>query len=293
MVRPRSFGFNPETAGSNSFQNTSDDTGVAAKARLEFDQMVSALQAKKIRVKVYEDLDSDLPDSVFPNNWFSHVPKGPIVIYPMYTPNRRKEVRLDVISDLQNLLQVNEVIDLKDKVNENAFLEGTGSIVFDHNARIAYACKSPRTNEALLIELCEKIGYKSVIFESLDEHNQQIYHTNVMMSVGEKLVIICSESIKDKTEREKVLESIDSSHKTCIEISYKQMNSFGANALEVQAEDGQIYYLFCKKATANLTAEQLSKINAFSEVLSFQIPTIETIGGGSVRCMLAGVFALS
>jgi hypothetical protein len=291
MIRPKSFGYNSETAASNSFQNSSNETGVSQKAQLEFDKMVAILQAKKIHVKVFEDIVADLPDSVFPNNWFSHIPNGPIVIYPMYTPNRRKEVRFDVISDLQKELGVFNVIDLSKKTDAGLFLEGTGSIVFDHEYKIAYACQSPRTNQLLLNELCARIGYKSIVFESVDQRGMQIYHTNVMMSVGEKLVVICTESIKDKNDRDRVLEAIHLSNKSSLNISYEQMNSFGGNALEVQAEDGKVYYLFSKNATDALSNEQLSQLNEFSEVLSFEIPTIETIGGGSVRCMLAGLFA--
>lgn len=290
MIRPKHFGFNVETADSNSFQQNIELDEAAEKARAEFDQMVSLLQENNVVVQVFEDIDDPLPDVVFPNNWISHIPQGPLIVYPMFAPLRRKEVRADIIAWAAQELKISQLIRLDHKVEEEQFLEGTGSIVFDHQQRIAYACESPRTNLDVLTELCQAIDYKPVSFESVDLNGGQIYHTNVMMSVGSKVVLICLESIHNFIEREMVRTAIVKSGKEIIELSYTQMNAFAGNAFEIRNTKGELIYVLSKKSTSALNVEQLSDLKKYYHILELDIPTIETLGGGSVRCMMAGLF---
>lgn len=287
MVRPSSFGFNHQTAESNSFQNHSVLENVNVLAQQEFDQMVAKIAANNIEVKVFDDVEQGLPDSIFPNNWISNIPNKTIVIYPMLTENRKKEVRSDIIAWGSSLLGFEEVVDLR---NQDLILEGTGSIVFDHLNKIAFAAISPRTSITLLNELCQKIGYRSVSFESVDLKGGQIYHTNVMMSVGERYAIVCLESVPDIIERTMLKKELEQLGKEIIEISYAQMNSFAGNALEVSSVDRSVYFLMSTTAENCLSENQKSAIEQYAKILSFDISTIEKVGGGSVRCMLAGFF---
>ncbi|MEO9530950.1 MAG: arginine deiminase-related protein [Crocinitomicaceae bacterium] len=289
MVRPKGFGFNHQTATSNSFQKKIEGNDVLKKAQSEFDQMVEKLQSKNVSVKVFEDLRGDLPDSIFPNNWISHT-ANQLVIYPMLTENRRAEVRSDVIDFFSNELNVEAVLDYSQRVTEELFLEGTGSIIFDHSNKLAYACISPRTDVKLLNQLCAELGYRSITFESVDLKGGQIYHTNVMLSVAEHFAVVCLESIPDLLERSLLKKSLENSGKEVIDISYRQMNQFAANALEVAAKDGQFYYCLSKTSLDSLTPNQAERIEIYSKLLDFEIPTIENVGGGSVRCMMAGFF---
>lgn len=290
MVRPRHFGFNQETAASNAFQTNTVLEDVNTKAKIEFDNMVDVLNSKDIEVKVFDDLDVALPDAVFPNNWISHIPGGSLIIYPMLTPNRRAEVRADIIDWCNKTLQPTSIIDLSQRVEDEMFLEGTGSIVFDHENKVAFACVSPRTNLELLSQLTKKIGYDTVSFESLDLKGQQIYHTNVMMSVGKDIILIYLDSIEDTLERMMVNESLKRSGKTLIELSRPQLNAFAGNALEIANKEGKRFYVMSDTAFESLEDEQIAIIQEKSEILSISIPTFEQVGGGSVRCMMAGFY---
>ncbi|MBD3636725.1 MAG: amidinotransferase [Crocinitomicaceae bacterium] len=290
MVRPKHFGFNPETAQSNSFQQKIDVKDVVSKAQGEFDEMVNVLRSKHIEVKVFEDQEIVVPDAVFPNNWISHQPDGKLIVYPMLTPNRRAEVRSDIIDWCVNTLHPSELIDLTPNVGDDAFLEGTGSIVFDHIHKTAYACISPRTNLKLLSELMNRVGYKTISFESVDQYGERIYHTNVMMSMGRNLVLICLDSVENILERSMLKETLEKSGKEIIELSYQQMNAFAGNAFEVLSKNGNYYYVMSETAFAVLTPNQKDTISQKSEILNVKIPTIEQVGGGSARCMMAGFF---
>lgn len=288
MVRPKSFGFNPETAMSNSFQNKGDSEDVSVVAQKEFDEMVALFESEKINTKVFEDIEMNLPDSVFPNNWISHIPGQAIVVYPMLTENRKREVRADVIEYLVHLLNESSIIDLR--TESDLILEGTGSIIFDHESRTAFACVSPRTDLSLLKLLCDQIDYKTITFESVDLQGKQIYHTNVMLSIADKFAVICLESIPDFIERSMIKKSLESIGKEIVDISYAQMKAFGANALEVLNVEGESYYAMSKTAFKALEKEQIELIEKSSKILPVQIDNIERVGGGSVRCMMAGIF---
>lgn len=294
MVRPACFQFNEETALSNSFQkniNELDATQIKEKAIAEFDNYVNTLRSHGINVTVIQDTTTPAkPDAIFPNNWISMDKDGTVFLFPMLTPNRRLEVRSEIIDILKQKYCINEIKDFTFYVNENKFLEGTGSMIFDHPNKIAYACLSPRTNKNLLIEYCMLIGYKPIYFSASDEQQQLIYHTNVMLTIGDKFAVICLDSIIDKSEQNTVVRQLENDGHEIINISFAQMGFFAGNMLQVQSKDGKTFLVMSQTAFDSLTSTQIAQIEKYTSILSVQIPTIETIGGGSARCMLAEIY---
>lgn len=290
MIRPKHFGFNLETSSSNAFQNQSEDKDLLAKAIKEFDEMLKTLQNAGIDCKVFDDNDVPVtPDSIFPNNWFSTHRDGHLVIYPMAAKNRQAEIRPDVIEFLKANYHVKETIDLSPMHADEIYLEGTGSIVFDHITRTAYACESPRTNVKQFTQLCAKLGYLPISFLAQDLKGQAIYHTNVLLSVGSDIVIICSDSISDPVERKMTLKELAKSKKVVIDVDFKAMNNFACNAIELRANTGESILAISSRAWDVMDADHKFKIERYLKVLPISIPTIEEVGGGSVRCMIAGV----
>lgn len=291
MIRPVSFGFNKQTAGSNAFQNK--DTGdqqVQHKALQEFDNFVDVLKSNGINVIVINDTaEPHTPDSIFPNNWVSFHASGDVFLYPMQAENRRLERREDIIRQLKNSFKVRHVIDLSRFEQQNKFLEGTGSMVLDSENKLAYACLSPRTDEDVLDTFCKQAGYSPVIFHAFDQNGQAIYHTNVMMCVAERFVVICQDSISDAKEREAVVAAFFQTQKNIFDISFEQMNHFAGNMLEVFTADGESLLVMSASAYHSLLPQQVSMFKQFSRIVYADIPTIERIGGGSVRCMMAEV----
>lgn len=286
MVRPSNFGFNHETAASNAFQQQADLEDVAQKAEDEFDGMLALLEAKGVKTHVVLD-QLQLPDAVFPNNWISQHPNYGLVIYPMLSELRQKEVNLEAVAALKNELNVDSILDLR---NAEGILEGTGSIIFDHESRTMFACVSERTDVKLLSALAEKIGYTSVSFQAVDVQGQAIYHTNVMLSISDKYAVVCLESIEDVLERAMLKSRLEKIGKHVIPISFTQMNQFLANCLEVLSEDGSSLLVMSSTAANSLTENQKSVIELYSEIVAVTIDTIEQIGGGSARCMMAGFY---
>lgn len=293
LIRPANFNYNHETAESNSFQNKTqtESSEINQKAIAEFNELITKLRLKGVDVNAFDDtLEPVKPDAIFPNNWISLHADGTVVLYPMCAPNRRLERRTDIIESLRKKFKVTKVIDLSDDENENRFLEGTGSIVFDHQNKIAYACLSPRTDKELLIELCSELNYKPVYFHSFDKEGKEIYHTNVMMCVGDKFVVICLESISIADERKSVVENFNNTHHEIIDISLNQMNHFAGNMLLLKTESGNPILAMSQSAFDSLNNDQRKQIEKYCELFPLSIPTIETIGGGSVRCMIAEIF---
>jgi hypothetical protein len=288
MIRPKSFGYNSQTESSNAFQNKGElDTRLALK---EFDKMVDVLMAHEISIEVFDDtLEPEKPDAIFPNNWLSLHEDGRVVLYPMMAENRRLERRPDIIEKLKNRFMINDVLDLSTEESNARYLEGTGSIIFDHSNRLAYACRSQRTSEILLAELCKKINYKPIMFDALDELGKSIYHTNVMMGIGEKFAIVCLDAIRKDEDQELVLENMANTNHKVISISYDQLKSFAGNILEVKSASGENILLISDTALRSLLPGQVNAITRFAELLPISIPTIEKIGGGGVRCMVAGI----
>ena len=294
MIEPAAFGFNAETAQNNYFQINSENAETQTKALQEFNNFVEKLRSKGINVITVKDtLEPHTPDSIFPNNWISMHSDGTVVLYPMCAVNRRWERRNDILEILKRNFSVKEIIDLSAPENDGKFLEGTGSMIFDHENKIAYGSVSLRLDEPLFREFCEKFGFEPVVFHSYQTANNErlpIYHTNVMMCVADQFVVICLDCIDDETERVNVVNAIVNSGKEIIEISESQMQQFAGNMLQVQNSDGKKFLVMSQSAYQSLTPEQISNIEKYSEIIYSDLETIETNGGGSARCMLAEVF---
>ena len=290
MIRPSNFGFNLQTAASNFFQRQQNISEAATKARHEFDCMVEKLKSSVIEVKIFDDLKNDLPDSVFSNNWMANFPDSTLVIFPMFTENRRAEIRSDIIEWIKEKTNSVQFIDLQESIKANKFLEGTGSIVCDHQNKIAYACESVRTNIKLFESLCKKIGYEPVSFQSFDLSGNLIYHTNVMMTICDKYAMVCFDSIQNPIERIMLQKKLEGTNHEIISLSFNQMNHFAGNCIEVLNRTGESFLLMSRSAFDSLNDDQISMIKKHSQILAFDIPTIEQIGGGSVRCMITGLF---
>ena len=291
MIRPVAFGLNIQTAGSNAFQNkNASQEAVQEKALQEFDDFVEKLRALKINVTVIEDTaQPHTPDSIFPNNWISFHENGDIFLYPMQAENRRLERRHDLIDKLKTKFKVGNVYDLSEAEKQGFYLEGTGSMVLDRENKIAYACLSIRTQENVLDDFCEKSGFRAVKFHAFDKNNFAIYHTNVMMCVGDKFVVICFESVTDLAERELLKQSFIDTEKEIIEISLNQMNQFGGNMLQVKNNDDKSFLIMSERAYLSLNEEQKAQISKYAEPLYSTLTTIEDNGGGSARCMMAEI----
>lgn len=291
MMRPAAFGYNIETAASNTFQFTPDieDKEIHQKALQEFDEMVNELRSKHIEVIVMEDTASPVtPDAIFPNNWFTTHSDGKIVLYPMEASNRRSERRDDVIDQLKLTYEASSLHDISINELDGKYLEGTGSVVFDHIAKKAYACRSSRTDLQLLIDLCKKLAYEPVIFTATDGQGMNIYHTNVMMCIGTDVAIVCLESIAEE-DQERVIDQLQMDGKQLIAIGHEQMNNFAGNMLEVDNDHGERFLTMSKSAFQSLVNGQINAITKSVDIIEVSIPTIEQYGGGGVRCMMAGI----
>lgn len=288
MMRPAAFGFNSETAGSNSFQQSTPEADVQARALAEFDAAVATIQTTGIRVQVLQDqVEPPKPDAIFLNNWFSTHADGRLLLYPMLAPNRQQEVTSAHIAWLEARPQHRQTIDLRLTAASNQVLEGTGSIVFDHAHRLAVAVKSARTSAQLLQEAATILGYKALLLEAADAQGRDIYHTNVVMSISPQLAICCFKALRDPDQAALLAALLQRDGRRVIPVSLAQMASFCCNALVVQASDGQPRVLCSETAWNAFEAHQQLWIAERAEPVILPIPTIEKIGGGSVRCMLA------
>ncbi|MCB9186930.1 MAG: amidinotransferase [Flavobacteriales bacterium] len=298
MIRPVAFAMNAETAKDNHYQNQSaaiTAQQAQADALKEFDAFVEKLRAAGVNVMVVEDtLEPATPDSIFPNNWVSFHETGMVVLYPMCAENRRLERRDDILELLKsNGFRINETLDYSSSESDGFFLEGTGSLVLDRENLIAYACISQRTNEILLKDWGEQLSYEIVSFHALQKFQGQllpIYHTNVMMSVGEEIAILCADSIKNELERNAVVSKLEQTRKTIVYITEDQKSSFAGNMLQVINSSGERIMVMSTQAFNSLTPEQIHAIEKTNRIFHSSLTTIETLGGGSARCMMAEVF---
>jgi hypothetical protein len=290
MIRPVSFGFNSETGVNNVFQQNTLSKDVSRLAVKEFDDMVNLLRNNQIDVCVIDDTESPVkPDALFPNNWITFGEDGVVRLYPMFAKNRRDEVRGDIVEKIGLAYKINQIIDYTEYANQNTFLEGTGSIVFDHENKLAFASASERTNLELLQVVCESMGYRAIYFPAADKSGTPIYHTNVIMAIGKHYAVICAEAIP-LSYRIKVLDEIRKTDKRIIEISLNQVYSFAGNALEVENHLGSLITVLSRTAYDSLSTAQLRELESVTNLLPIAIPTIEKVGGGSVRCMMAEIF---
>lgn len=289
LIRPANFGFNEETRASNVFQKVMNEDAavIRRKAAVEFETFVKTLRSHDVNVFVFDDTPSPKKtDSVFPNNWVTFHADGTVVLYPMLSANRRLERRSDIIESIKDKFDITNIVDLSAFENEDRFLEGTGSIVFDHVNNIAYAALSPRTDKEIFLTLCEKLNYSPVTFTAYDRDGAEIYHTNVMMCIGEQFAIVCLDSITKETERRRVAESLYSTGHLIIDITFDQMNSFAGNMLVVKDD----LLVMSQSAFVSLTNTQKLTLEKYCKLLPLAIQTIETVGGGSARCMIAEIF---
>lgn len=296
MIRPVAFRMNEQTAVNNYFQEDLDlkNAEINLKAQKEFDTFVEKLRAVGVQVIVEsDDLRMDTPDSIYPNNWISFHENGDIGLYPMFAENRRRERREEVLLRLESEgFLINDIYDYSSAEEEGLFLEGTGNLILDRVNRKAYCALSPRAHEELLIEFCEDFEYLPVIFtayQTVDGERLPIYHTNVMMCMGEELCVICLDAIDDPKERKHVVQSLKADGKIIVRIDEMQMHHFAGNMLEVRGKDKK-YMVMSSAAHNSLNAEQIKTIEKYCEILSSDLTTIETCGGGSARCMMAEVF---
>ncbi len=297
MIRPVNFRMNEQTAVNNYFQEDIDisNAKINTKAQEEFDAFVEKLRSVGVNVIVEDDLKtSDTPDSIFPNNWISFHENGDVGLYPMFAVNRRKERREDILDRLEEEgFLIQNILDYTSAEEDDIFLEGTGSIVLDRVNRKAYCALSPRADEELFIEFCEDFEYTPVVFTAYQTYESErlpIYHTNVMMCLGEKFAVICLDSIDDKNERKNVIEHLRKDGKEIISITENQMHQFAGNMLQVIGNNHKPYLVMSKAAHDSLTSAQIVKLANYCEILSSDLNTIETCGGGSARCMMAEVF---
>ena len=298
MIRPINFRMNEQTAVNNFYQKELDNLlpqTVNAKAQQEFDDYVEKLRAISVNVIVVNDSAKfDTPDSIFPNNWVSFHENGDVGLYPMFAENRRLERREDVLEAVEKGgFVINNIVDYTAAEEENLFLEGTGSIVLDRINRKAYCALSPRADEDLFIEFCEDFEYTPVIFtanQTVNGERKAIYHTNVMMCLGETFAVICLSSIDDKKERRNVIDHLKEDGKEIIDITEAQLNSFAGNMLQVKGANDKSYLVMSQAAYDSLTVSQIDRLKKHTNILSSSLNTIEACGGGSARCMMAEVF---
>ena len=297
MIRPVAFRMNEQTAVNNYFQEDIEleNAKVNEKAQQEFDAFVDKLRNVGVNVIVEDDkLELDTPDSIFPNNWVTFHENGDIALYPLFAKNRRKERREDVIERIEKEgFVIKNVFDYTDAENEGIFLESTGSLILDRVNQKAYCALSPRADEQLLIEFCEDFEFTPVIFtanQTVDGKRAAIYHTNVMMCLAENFSVICLDTIDDAKEKKNVVQHLIDDGKEVITITEAQMHNFAGNMLQVRGANDKKYLVMSAAAHKSLTEEQVSAIEKHCEILSTDLTTIETCGGGSARCMMAEIF---
>lgn len=293
MIRPAAFCYNEQTAANNHFQNRPglEAEALQLAAQKEFDAMLRQLLRAGIEVLVIEDTPEPVkPDALFPNNWISSSTDGRIHLYPMFAPNRRAERRKGIVDLLERSFAVSRVNDWSFLEEQQVFLEGTGSIVFDHAGRTAYAALSPRTDKAAFGLVANAHGYGSVAFDAQDAAGRPVYHTNVLLSIGERFAVGCSAAFVREEEQRAVQEKLAASGHEWIDISFEEMAAFGANLLQLQNKKGEPCIVISETAVTALAPEKIARLQQHGTLIVPSIPTIETVNGGSVRCMLAEIF---
>ena len=294
MVRPYQFYFNQQTAANNFFQSNVNIENANELAIAEFDAMVEKLRDHQIKVNVVQDTkDPSTPDSIFPNNWVSTHEGGTLCLYPMFAQNRRAERKLSVIDFLESNYQIQNTLDLTDLEKEGIFLEGTGSMVLDHQNKLAYGCLSERLDKNAFYEWCDKMQFKAIAFKAVDDKAQPIYHTNVMMCMGDQFVVICLDSIPNEKEKQMLVDSFDQTNKEVITISQDQLNHFAGNMLQVFDINEKPHLIMSEQAHTSLDPAQVKSLEKYNPILPISIPTIEALGGGSTRCMMAEIYLIN
>lgn len=293
MVRPAAFGFNEETAINNYFQSQSSQSveELQQAALIEFDLMVKTLRDKGIDVVVIEDDKVPAkPDAIFPNNWLSSSPNGSVFVFPMFAPNRRREKRIEILEWLADHFVIKDLQDWSEYEAEGRFLEGTGSMVIDHDNQMIYACISERTNLSVLEKYAAVNRYQAIAFLATDNQGRPVYHTNVVMTLGSGFCVLCEEAIDEEWELIAIRQLLEATHHAIIAITREQMHCFAGNMLELKNNKGEKFLVLSETAFQSLRKEQKEMLEAYAELIPIAIPTIEKVEGGSVRCMMAELF---
>jgi hypothetical protein len=291
MVRPSNFAFNPETSVNNTFQKNIGTADLQDSALGEFDGMVAELRQQGIRVLVVDDDREPLtPDSIFPNNWVSTELNGTVILFPMFAANRRAEREKQVLETIEDQFKMENILDLTHFEDQGLFLEGTGSMVIDRPNHMVYTCRSARTSEIVLNEYCEDFGYRYLLFSATDREGRAIYHTNVMLCVADRYVVVCLEALADEKEKEALINKFIETGKEVISISLDQMEQFAGNMLQLKNIHHDKFVVMSSRAFNSLTGEQISRLEAYNKIIHVPLSTIETAGGGSARCMMAEIF---
>lgn len=292
MVRPVSFGHNPQTAENNAFQKKkANGDDVLQQAQAEFDGMVTMLRNAGVNVLVFDDTPQPpKPSAIFPNNWVSFHEEGVVILYPMYAPNRREERQEEILIALEKQFEKQILLDFSPYEASGKYLESTGSMIIDRPNKVIYACKSERTNEQVLQVVAEKLGYEYLLFDAVDEQQQPIYHTNVMMCLGQDFAVICLDLLPNDNERQAVVDKLQQTQKQIVELTTEQIAQFAGNMLEVQSTTGERLLVMSERAFKSLTNEQRNTLEQKVKMIAPPLYTIEDHEGGSARCMMAEVF---
>ncbi len=291
MVRPSHFGYNAQTANSNAFQTVvaSKNSEISVKARFEFDGLHQKLEMAGIKSFIFEENNIKTPDAIFPNNWISFHPSGEVILYPMMAENRRLERRNDIIAEIEKEFEIASIYDLSFYEKENKYLEGTGSIIFDYKNEIAYANRSPRTHDDLFYITCRELGFEPILFTATDKNHKDIYHTNVLMALADEYCVICAQAIHE-SQRKDVLDKLRETGHEIVEITYEQMGQFAGNMIQLSNSNDDQFMVMSEAAYFSLNKVQLKTIEKYTGIIHSNLSIIETIGGGSARCMIAGIF---
>lgn len=292
MIRPCFFRSNPETIATNAFQESKhkNKKEIELNAIKEFDIAINQLQRNGININVINNANPETPDAVFSNNWISFHHDGTVILYPMMALNLRTERKKSIVDQLSKKYDIRKIIDLTHHEKESHFLEGTGSLVFDHQHKIAYAALSPRTHPQVIYELCTRINYKPFIFSACDTNGISIYHTNVLLNIGNTYAVVCFEAITDQKERTDLRRMLSFTGHEVTEITLKQLKLFAGNMLQVVNNKGKYFTILSAKAIRSLHLPQINIIAKKSELLSIDVNTFEYAGGGSIRCIMTEIF---
>ena len=291
LVRPASFGFHAEAAESNAFATAADDPEVGKRVLREFDGVAARLTYAGVEVLVLEDKPKPAkPDAIFPNNWVSFHADGTMVLYPMATRARRLERNVDGLKALlaESGFEVRQTVDLSFHERHGHYLEGTGSLILDRPERRAFANVSPRTDAHVIADFDDRLDYSTLLFDAHDPSGKPIYHTNVMLSLGTQFAVLCSETVPGES-RKVLIDEIEASGRTVIEVDYDQLRQFACNLIELRGRDGEPVIALSAAAMDSFRPEQLRQLERFGGLVETPIPTIEAVGGGSVRCMIADI----
>src|SRR5687767_5106334 len=294
MVRPAAFGPNEQTSATNFFQSSAKQLNSLAlqqSALKEFDNMVEVLRKNNINVLVVDDTPTPVkPSAIFPNNWLSTSPDGIVSVFPMYAPNRRPEKREDVLKLLEEKFVVKSVQDWSEFEAEGKFLEGTGSMVIDHENKVIYTCYSPRTDISVLERFANANNYRAIVFLATDKNGNPVYHTNVVMTLGENFAVLCEDAVEEEWELIAIRHLLDSSGHEVIRITRDQMHCFAGNMLQLKNTKGEKILVMSQTSFDALYEDQKEELSSKNILLPISIPVIEQTEGGSVRCMMAEIF---